>query len=80
MEDPISDEWYYGLGLLYIKAPYPAIGHQGDYLGASSWMYYLPDSDVTVVMGTNRGMVTLEGYKLFKQELLNEVAKVALDQ
>src|ERR687885_600068 len=66
MKNPISDEWYYGLGLLYMKSPYGAIGHPGDSVGASSWMCYLPQSDVTIVMGTNRGMITLEGSKLFK--------------
>jgi D-alanyl-D-alanine carboxypeptidase len=81
MKDPFSDNDFYGLGLMYRATPYGnSIGHEGDYIGASSFIYYFPESDVTIVMGTNRGMVTLAGYKLFKEELRNEVVRTALNQ
>jgi D-alanyl-D-alanine carboxypeptidase len=81
MEDPLSDSDFYGLGLMNRATPYGnCIGHEGDYIGASSFMYYFPQSDVTIVVGTNRGMVTLAGFKLFKEELRNEIAKVAVDR
>ncbi|HEX8576278.1 MAG TPA: serine hydrolase domain-containing protein [Flavobacterium sp.] len=79
MPNPFLLNSYYGLGLLKTSTPFgTAIGHLGDGAGCSSYMFYFPDLDITIVMGTNKGVVTLEDNQLYRVELLNEVVGTAL--
>jgi len=78
MENPLSLDLYYGLGLMKRATPYGyAIGHVGDGVGCSSGMFYFPDSDITIVMGTNKGLLTLEDNELFRVEFWNKVVNTA---
>ncbi|WP_247235580.1 serine hydrolase [Telluribacter sp. SYSU D00476] len=44
----------YGLGLSFVSTPYgSAMGHEGDLFGASSFMFYFPEQDITVVGAMN---------------------------
>ncbi|HEX8577812.1 MAG TPA: serine hydrolase domain-containing protein [Flavobacterium sp.] len=81
MENPLSLDLYYGLGLLKRNTPHGfGIGHIGDGVGTAIDMFYFPDSDVTIIMGTNKGLTTLEGARLYREELWNKIVRVALDR
>jgi D-alanyl-D-alanine carboxypeptidase len=72
----------YGLGLYYRDTPYGiAIGHDGDGLGAASDMFYFPDSDVTIVMGTNVGtLYETPTERLYNWDLWEEVVKTVFEE
>ncbi|WP_052732981.1 serine hydrolase domain-containing protein [Hymenobacter terrenus] len=71
----------YGLGLIKRNTPYGyGIGHDGDGAGCVADMYYLPDSEVTIVMGANKGLATPADTKLYREDLWNEVVRVALEK
>jgi D-alanyl-D-alanine carboxypeptidase len=71
----------FGSGLLRRKDPHGySIGHLGDLPGSASDMFYFPDSDITIVMATNKGLLTAEDTKLYRLDLWNEVVRVALNK
>jgi len=82
MENSLSIDVYYGLGLMKRSTPYGyGIGHAGDGIGTASDMFYFPDSDITIVMETNKSLgMSLEDARLYREELWNEVVRVALDR
>jgi D-alanyl-D-alanine carboxypeptidase len=72
----------YGLGLYPQETPYGiAIGHDGDGAGAGSDMFYFPDSDVTIVMGTNVGtLYETPTEKLYNRDLREEVVRTVFEE
>ena len=71
----------YGLGLYYRETPYGhCIGHDGDGISGGSDMFYFPDSDVTIVMGTNVGtLYETPTKKLYNRDLWNEIVKTIFE-
>lgn len=69
----------YGLGLMKKNTPYGyGIGHDGSGAGCTSDMFYFPDSDATIVIGTNKGTGTPADFNDV-EDLWNEVVRAALE-
>ena len=79
-EDP---DIYYdsGIGLQRrLRSPYgDGIGHAGGGVGTTSYMYYIPAADITIIMGANVMLPSPDGIRI-DDELLGRIVEIAVDQ